>query len=320
MTKTPLPVTLEDVRLAAQRIAADAIHTPLIQLPMNGEVYAKAESLQRTGAFKFRGAHNTITSLEPDVRARGVVTSSSGSHAQGVAASAHLHGVPSVIIMTETAPEIKVEQTQRWGAEVIRFGRSAEEAQVLAKNLALERHLTFIPPFDDLRTIAGQGTVGLEIAEDLPDVQTVLVCVGGGGLLSGILIAIKHLCPNARVIGVEPEFAADAQESFRTHQRVSWVPERVGRTICDGVRTQCIGELNFEIISRLADDMIAVSDDAVLEAMRFYALEAKLAVEPTGALTLAAVRSGAVKLEGKTVVILSGGNFDPPFMAKVLES
>jgi threonine dehydratase len=314
-----LPVTLQDVQDAARRIALEAIRTPLIRIPIEGEFYAKPENLQRTGSFKFRGAYNALAQLGPEARERGVVADSSGNHAQGVAAAAKMLGIPATIVIPENAPPIKVERTRAWGAEIVRCPNASDERMRVALEIRDSRNLAYIPPFDDARIIAGQGTTGLEIAEDMPDVQNVLVCVGGGGLISGIAVAIKSLCPNARVIGVEPELAADAQESFRTHRRVSWDAARVTRTVCDGVRTQGIGELNFEVITNLVDDIVTVTEDAVLEAMRFYALEAKLAVEPTGALTLAAVRSGAVKLTGKSVLIVSGGNFDPKLMAKVLE-
>jgi threonine dehydratase len=313
-----LPVSLEDVQVAAERIQGVAIRTPLIRLPLDGEYFAKPENLQRTGSFKFRGAYNALSSLSAEARVRGVVADSSGNHAQGVAAAAKLLGIPATIVIPENAPEIKVERTRAWGAEIVRCPSPSDERMRVARELRDARHLEYIAPFDDVRIIAGQGTSGLEIAQDAPDVQNVLVCVGGGGLISGVAVAIKTLCPNARVIGVEPELAADAQESFRTGHRVSWGADRVTRTICDGVRTQGIGELNFAVIFRLVDDIVTVSDEAVLDAMRWYALEAKLAVEPTGALTLAAVRSGVINLTGKSVLMISGGNFDPALMSRVL--
>jgi threo-3-hydroxy-L-aspartate ammonia-lyase len=311
-------VTLEDIRTAAERIRLEAIRTPLVRLPLSGEIYAKAENLQRTGSFKFRGAYNALSALEPAVRARGVVADSSGNHAQGVAAAAHLLGVPATIVIPENAPPIKVERTKSWGAQVVRCPNASDERMRVAREIRDAHNLSYIPPFDHADIIAGQGTAGLEIAEDMPDVDTVLVCVGGGGLLAGIVTAVKALAPTARVIGVEPELAADARESFKRGERVSWNASLVTRTICDGVRTQGIGELNFAIISSLVDDIVTVSEDAVLEAMRFYALEAKLAVEPTGALTLAALQTGAVTARGKTVCLVSGGNFDPQFYASVI--
>ena len=286
---------------------------------MPGEVYAKCENLQRTGSFKFRGAFNAVSSLlERGLELRGVVADSSGNHAQGVAAAAQLLGVKSCIVIPNNAPAIKVERTAAWGAEIVRCPDASSERMRVAMQIRDERGWAYIAPFDNADVIAGQGTTGLEICVDLADVQTVLVCVGGGGLLSGIVTAVKALNPQARVIGVEPELAADAQESFRSGQRVSWDAALVTRTICDGVRTQGIGALNFEIITALVDDIVTVPEAAILSAMRYYALEAKLAVEPTGALTLAALQSGAVRDTGKTVCLVSGGNVDPVFYGAVI--
>jgi threo-3-hydroxy-L-aspartate ammonia-lyase len=320
MDLNALPVTLKDIQSAAQRISGMAVRTPLLRLPMAGEIYAKPENLQRTGSFKFRGAYNALASLPADIRARGVVADSSGNHAQGVAAAAHLFGVPAVIVIPENAPEIKVERTKAWGAEIIRCPNSSIERMRMALEIRDSRNLSYVPPFDFEAIIAGQGTTGLEIAQDLPDVDNVLVCVGGGGLLSGIAVAIKSLVPRASVIGVEPELAADARDSFKSGRVVEWDSSLTTRTICDGVRTQSIGERNYAIISNLVDDIVTVTEDAVRDATRWYALEAKLAVEPTGALTLAAIQSGAVKLEGKTVCIVSGGNFDPKLYASIISS
>ncbi len=311
-------VTLTDVEAAAGRIAAHAVRTPLLHLPLEGEVWVKPESLQRTGSFKFRGALNALASTPPDRLARGVVADSSGNHAQGVAAAAALLGVPATIVMPENAVALKVERTRALGAEIVRCGPSSEERERAAAELRESRGLEYVPPFDDARIIAGQGTVGLEIARDLPEVGTVVVCIGGGGLASGVATAVKALCPRARVVGVEPALAADAQESFRTGVRVRWSAADVARTICDGVRTQQLGELTFEAISRLVDEIVTVEDEAVLDAMRWYATEAKLTVEPTGALTLAALRTGAVTAGGPTVLIASGGNVEPSVLAAAL--
>ena len=314
-----LPVLFGDVTAAAERIRGHAVRTPLLRLPVAGEVYAKCENLQRTGSFKFRGAFNAIASLlEREGSVRGVVADSSGNHAQGVAAAAQLLGVQSCIVIPRNAPVIKVERTAAWGAEIVRCPDASDERMRVAMQIRDQRGWAYIAPFDNADVIAGQGTTGLEICEDLHDVETVLVCVGGGGLLSGIVTAVKACAPNARVIGVEPELAADAQQSFRSGQRVSWEASLVTRTIADGVRTQGIGVLNFQIISALVDDMVTVSEEAIISAMRFYALEAKLAVEPTGALTLAALQSGAVRGTGKTVCLVSGGNFDPVFYGAVI--
>jgi len=313
-----LPVSLADVEAAARRLDGIAVRTPLLRLALEGEVYVKPESLQRTGSFKFRGAYNALASTPFPELERGVVADSSGNHAQGVAAAARLVGVPATIVMPENAARVKVARTAAWGAEIVRCANSSDERRRVAAEIRDARSLAYVPPFDDARIIAGQGTVGLEVAEALPDVRTVVVCIGGGGLISGIATAVKALCPGARVIGVEPELAADAQQSLREGRIVSWPAALVTRTVCDGVRTQALGELPFATISALVDEIVTVPEDAVLDAMRWLALEAKLLVEPTGALTLAALRSGAVRAEGQTVLVVSGGNVDPAFAASVL--
>jgi threonine dehydratase len=315
---SPLPVSLADVEAAARRIAPLAVRTPLLRLSLGGEVHVKPESLQRTGSFKFRGALNALSSMPRERLARGVVADSSGNHAQGVAAAATLLGVAATIVMPDNAVPLKVERTRALGAEIVRCGSSSGERERVAAELRDRRGLEYVPPFDDVRIIAGQGTVGLELAQDLPDVTTVVVCVGGGGLISGVATAVKALCPGARVIGVEPVLAADAQESLRTGARARWSAADVSRTVCDGVRTQQLGEITFEVISRLVDDIVTVDEDAVLDAMRWYAVEAKLVVEPTGALTLAALQTGAVVADGPTVLVASGGNADPALLASVL--
>jgi len=318
VSTSPLPVSIAEVEAAANRIAPLAVRTPLLRLAVDGEVHVKPESLQRTGSFKFRGALNALSSMPRERLARGVVADSSGNHAQGVAAAARLLGVAATIVMPENAVPLKVERTRALGAEIVRCGSSSGERERVAAELRDRRGLEYVPPFDDVRIIAGQGTVGLELAQDLPDVTTVVVCVGGGGLISGVATAVKALCPGARVIGVEPVLAADAQESLRTGMRARWSAADVSRTVCDGVRTQQLGEITFEVISRLVDDIVTVDEDAVLDAMRWYAVEAKLVVEPTGALTLAALQTGAVVADGPTVLVASGGNADPALLASVL--
>ncbi len=318
VSASPLPVSLHDIEAAAQRLAGVAVHTPLLRLPLDEDVYVKPESLQRTGSFKFRGAYNALASTPFPRIERGVVADSSGNHAQGVAAAAALHGVPATIVMPENAASVKVARTAAWGAEIVRCGDSTDERKRVAAAIRDERSLEYIPPFDDVRIIAGQGTVGLEIAQALPEVGTVVVCVGGGGLLAGVATAMRAIYPEARIVGVEPELAADARESLREGRIVSWPAEDVTRTICDGVRTQEVGRLNFAVISMLVDEIVTVSDEAVIEAMRWLALEAKLLVEPTGALTFAALQSGAVAPDGPTVLVVSGGNVDPTFAATVI--
>jgi threonine dehydratase len=313
-------VSVEDVEVAARRIEGVAVRTPLLRLPLEGAVYVKPESLQRTGSFKFRGAYNALASTPRQAIERGVVADSSGNHAQGVAAAAALLGVPATIVMPENAAPVKVERTAAWGAEIVRCANSSDERMRVAAELRDGRALEYVPPFDDARIIAGQGTVGLELVEALPDVRTVVVCVGGGGLISGVATAVRALAPGARVVGVEPELAAEAQQSLREGRIVRWPAADVTRTICDGVRTQALGALTYATISALVDEIVTVTDEAVLEAMRWLALEAKLVVEPTGALTLAALRTGAVAADGPTVLVVSGGNVDPGLAASVLSS
>jgi threonine dehydratase len=313
-----LPVTLADIRAAAARIDGVAVRTPLLRLPLGDDLYLKPESLQRTGSFKFRGAYNALSSTPRERLANGVVADSSGNHAQGVAAAAALLGVRATIVMPDNAAPVKVARTAAWGAEIVRCAGSSDERQRVARELRDERGLEYIPPFDDARIVAGQGTTGLELVEALPDVATVVVPVGGGGLVSGVATAVKALRPEARIVGVEPELAADAQQSLREGRIVRWAAADVTRTICDGVRTQALGELTFAVISALVDEIVTVSEGAVLSAMRTLALEGKLLVEPTGALPLAAVETGAVTPDGPTVLVLSGGNADPALAAAVL--
>jgi threonine dehydratase len=222
--------------------------------------------------------------------------------------------------MPENAAPVKVERTAALGAEIVRCANSSDERMRVAAELRDGRALEYVPPFDDARIIARQGTVGLELVEALPDVRTVVVCVGGGGLISGVATAVRALAPGARVVGVEPELAAEAQQSLREGRIVRWPAADVTRTICDGVRTQALGALTYATISALVDEIVTVTDEAVLEAMRWLALEAKLVVEPTGALTLAALRTGAVAADGPTVLVVSGGNVDPGLAASVLSS
>ncbi|MCA9838273.1 MAG: threonine/serine dehydratase [Trueperaceae bacterium] len=316
--------TFADLQIAQARIAEKAYRTPLIRLGLESEVYAKAENFQRTNSFKFRGAYNFLASMEPEARQRGVTAPSSGNHAQGLACAAHLFGVPAAIAIPEAAPAIKVERTKAWGAEVVRCGSSSQERQAAAQYFVDERGYTLVPPFDHPWIIAGQGTTGLEIAEDLPNLANILVCTGGGGLLSGITLAISELCPKAQIIGVEPELAADATESFYKKQRLSWSAQDTARTLADGVRTQELGHYTFEIIKKRVHGFVTVSEEAILEATRWYVNEAKVVVEPTGALTLAAFHKmqrgeADIKLKpGKTVLLISGGNIDPELLKSLI--
>ena len=320
-----IPPALTDLQAAAARLAPHVFRTPLVRLPLTpappgadpAPVYAKAENLQRTGSFKVRGASNFLARLTPEVRARGVVTHSSGNHAQGVACAAAGFGVPATIVIPHGAPEVKVARTLAWGAAVVRCDNDRASREGTAARLAAELGATVVPPYDHPWIVEGQASVGLEIVDDLADVANVLVCVGGGGLLAGIAGALRARGSRAQVIGVEPTLAADAGASFARGEIVTWPAEDVVRTVADGVRTQSLGELNFAIIRRTVDAFVDVGEAAILHAAAWYLREAHLTVEPTGAITLAAYRDllrgdGPLRLRpGPTVLLVSGGNVDP---------
>jgi threonine dehydratase len=316
-------VTLDDIQLAQSRLRGIAARTPLIPCPHQQpgrELYVKPESLQPIGSFKLRGAYNKIASLTDDERHRGVITYSSGNHAQGVAYAARALGAKSVIVMPNNAPQVKIESTRALGAEVVFVGPASSERKARAEELAREHGYVVIPPYNDEKIIAGAGTVGLEILADLPDVATVLVPVGGGGLISGVAAAVKLSGSKARVIGVEPELAADAQASFRAGHIVEFTAEQTSRTVADGLRTQSVGEINFQHIRRFVDNMVTVSESEILEAIRRMALNAKLVAEPSGAVSFAAFlfRGNQLPPAGKTVALISGGNIEPALLARVL--
>jgi threonine dehydratase len=316
-------ITLDDVRLAQSRVRGVALRTPLVPCPRGEEerlLYLKAENLQPTGAFKLRGAYNKISSLSPEERRRGVVAHSSGNHAQAVAYAARSLGVRAVIVMPRRAPRVKLDATAVFGAEIVFVGDDSAERVRRAEELAAEHGYVPVPPYDDETLIAGQGTVGSEILEDLPEVETVLVPVSGGGLISGIAAAIKLSRPEVRVIGVEPELAADARESLRTGRLVELPAEQVGRTIADGLRVRKLGYAPFEHVSAFVDDIVAVSEDEILDAMRRMALRARLVAEPSGAVAFAAYLFHRDELPATrlNVAVVSGGNVEPDLLAKVL--
>ena len=252
------------------------------------QLYLKTENLQPIGSFKLRGAYNKVASLSEEERRRGVITYSSGNHAQGVAYAARSMGVKAVIVMPGNAPAVKREATQALGAEIILVGPSSSERQAKAEELAAEHGYVIVPPYNDEKIIAGQGTMGLEILEDLPGVETVIAPVGGGGMLSGIATAIKLSRPQVKVIGAEPEFAADAQASLRAGKIVQFAPEQVTRTLADGLRTQSLGAINFEHIRKYVDDIVTVSEDEIHEATRRLSADPKTLAEPSGAVAVAA--------------------------------
>jgi threonine dehydratase len=312
-------VTLDNIREARTRLDGITVRTPLIPLEWNGrKLYLKPENLQPIGAFKLRGAYNKIASLTDEERTRGVITYSSGNHAQGVAYAARALATKAVIVMPRNAPAIKREATAALGAEVIFVGPSGVERQIKAEELAAEHGYVIIPPYDDEKIIAGQGTAGLEILEDLPEVDLVLVPIGGGGLISGISTAIKSVSPNAKVIGVEPELAADAQASFRAGEIVKFPPEQVLSTSADGLRSQYVGTLTFEHIRRYVDDVVTVSEDDILNAVKILAENPKTIAEPSGAVAPAAwlFHPEALPASNHTVAVISGGNVDPEFLKK----
>ncbi len=310
-------VDLAAIRAAADRLRGITLRTPLVAFgPPSDRCFLKAESLQPIGAFKLRGAYVAVASLSRDELARGVITYSSGNHAQGVARAAQLLGAPAVVVMPSDAPAIKRDRVAADGAEIVIVGTSSDERLQVAHAIAAERGLSIIPPYDDDRIIAGQGTVGLEIVEDLPDVGVILVPIGGGGLASGIATAARALRPGIRVIGVEPELAADARESLTRGEIVRWSAEDVGRTIADGTRTQALGERTFRHLRAYLDRVITVTEAEIVGGIRLAAEWSRLVAEPSGALPVAALAFRRSELgldgsEGPLVAVVSGGNVDP---------
>jgi threonine dehydratase len=314
-------VTIDDIRQARARIANVAYRTPLVRFAAadgDGELYLKLESLQPIGSFKLRGAYNKIAQLSAEERSRGVITYSSGNHAQGVAYAARALGVQATVVMPRSAPQIKIDSTRGMGAELVFVGPASSERQAKAEEIARERGLTIVPPYNDERIIAGAGTTGLEIAEQLPDVELVLAPVGGGGLISGVASAIKLSGTKAKVVGVEPALANDAQQSFRAGKIVEITPEQASRTVADGLRTQHVGPINFEHIRQHVDDVVSVSEDEIREATRRLVLGGHIVAEPSGAVTTAAYLFHREQLpkSSKTAAVVSGGNIDPAILAE----
>ena len=310
-------VTLDDIRAAADRIRGSVLRTPLVPAPWGDPdrpLWLKPENLQAIGAFKVRGAFNAIAHLAPAVRARGVVAYSSGNHAQAVAHAAATFGISASIVMPEETPQIKIDATRRHGAEVVLC--AAGQREKVAEEVVARTGGVLIPPFDHPDVIAGQGTIGLEIVEDLPDVATVIVPVSGGGLASGIGTAVKALAPQARVVGVEPELAADTAASLAAGHRVDWSIEDRNRTIADGLRSQP-SELTFAHLQKVIDELTTVSENEIRAAVRELALRAHLVAEPSGATALAAYLTRETP-PGPTVVVVSGGNVEPTLLAEIL--
>jgi threonine dehydratase len=305
--------TYADVEAAARRLKGHAHRTPVltsrgIDAMLGASVFFKCENFQRVGAFKFRGAFNAMSCLPGGVRERGVIAFSSGNHAQAVALASRILGIPATLVMPEDAPASKLAATRAYGGRVVTYDRYRENRQQLAETLARENGAPIIPPFDHADVIAGQGTAAAELFEEVGSLDRLFVCLGGGGLLAGSLLATKALSPACRVHGVEPEAGNDGQQSLRTGSLVSI---DVPKTIADGAQTQSLGHLTFAIIRREADSILTASDAELIECMRLFAERLKIVVEPTGCLGFAAVRSHAAELAGQRVgVIISGGNVD----------
>ena len=329
-------VSLDEIRAAAERLRGVAVRTPLLAFPGAAAadpppaLLIKPESLQPTGAFKLRGAYNAIAALLAEGRPAGVVTHSSGNHGFAVAYAGALLGVPAAIVVPDNAAKVKTDLISSVGAEIVRVAPTLTARIEGAGQIARDRGYAEVPPFDDRRVIAGQGTVGLEIAEDLAGARSpaaVLVPVAGGGLVSGIAVAIKTLLPGTRVIGVEPELAADARESLRAGRRIAWAAADTARTRADALRAEQVGELNFPHLQAFVDDIVIVGEDEILTAIRRLALEGRLVAEPGGAVAVAAAlfrdpaelglgAAGAVA--APMVAVLSGGNIDPTLLADIL--
>ena len=327
MDDTATLVSLDDIRAAARRLDGIALRTPLLSFatPDGRAVLLKPESLQPIGAFKIRGAYNAIARLEKAQRARGVVAASSGNHAQGVARAARLLGVSATVFMPVDAPSVKRERVRADEARIIDWDPADPVfIQDHARAFAAEHGVTLIHSYDNPDVIAGQGTAGLEVAEDLKTLGTMLIPVGGGGLISGIATAVRALHPGARIVGVEPALAADAQESFRGGELVAWPRERSRRTIADGTRTN-LAPRTFAHIRRLVDDIVTVEEDEIAAAVRLLAERSRLVVEPSGALSVAAAtfrarETGIATVDGPVVALVSGGNVDPDRFRAYLEA
>jgi threonine dehydratase len=316
-------VLLSDIRTAQSRLHAIAARTYLIEFDHlesgTRRLFLKPENQQPIGAFKLRGAYNKIASLSPEERKRGVISYSSGNHAQGVAYAARALGVKAVIVMPDNAPAIKREATAALGAEIVIVGPGSAERQIKAEELAAQRGYVIVPPYNDEQIIAGQGTMGLEILEDLPEVETVFAPVGGGGMISGVAAAIKLSRPSIKVIGVEPELAGDAQASLRAGKIVHFPAGEVSRTIADGLRTQSIGDINFEHIRRYVDDIVTVSEEEIRDAVRLLASNPATVAEPSGAVAVAGFlfRGDQLPKTKFNVAIISGGNIDPRMLEEI---
>jgi threo-3-hydroxy-L-aspartate ammonia-lyase len=309
--ETKFSVTYNDIEAAARRLAGIAHKTPVltsrtIDRRTHCKVYFKCENFQRTGSFKFRGAYNALSQLSPEQKEKGVITYSSGNHAQAIALSGQLLGIPATIVMPSNAPDVKIVATRSYGAEVILYDPQQVKREELGRKLAEERNLVLIPPYDHPHVVAGQGTVVKELIEEVGELDILLVCCGGGGLLSGSAIAANFLSPHCKTIGVEPENADDATRSF--HTKILHYTDNPD-TIADGARTPCLGTLTFPLILHYVSDMVTVSEEALRRTMVFLWERLKIVVEPTGVLAAAALLEGRVTAKDARIgIIISGGN------------
>ena len=326
MSNIDLPISFADISAAAARLKGVAHRTPVhtsstANARTGAELFFKCENFQRMGAFKFRGGYNALAQFTPEQRKAGAIAFSSGNHAQAVALSAKLLGMQAVIVMPQDAPEAKIRATREYGAQVILFDRYTQDREALTLQIATERGMTLIPPFNHTAVMAGQGTAALELIEDAGPLDILLVCMGGGGLTSGCAVAAKHLLPNCDVYGVEPLAGNDFQQSFRSGKIVKI---EVPKTIADGAQTQAPGPLTFAVCHALLKDVLTVDDAALVKTMRFFAERMKMVIEPTGGLAASAAMlgdsEGKLDVKGKRVgIIVSGGNVDPAAYAKLLQ-
>lgn len=316
-------VTLKEIEAAQQWIKGVALRTPVVHWPGSSEkdnLFLKAESLQPIGSFKLRGAYNMIAQLSPAECKRGVIAHSSGNHAQGVAYAARARGVKATIVLPSTAPKIKVDATRALGAEIVISGPNSADRIQKSEELAAQYGYVMVPPYNHPHIIAGTGTIGLEILEDLEDCKLVLAPVSGGGLISGVAAAIKQRKPNVKVVGVEPELAADAQASLKAGKRITFDAAKVNETICDGLRTTPVGEIPFEHIYKYVDDIVTVTEAEIKKAVKMLLLQGRLLAEPSGAVTAAAwfFHRDQLPPAKKTAVVVSGGNIAPEILREIM--
>lgn len=316
-----LAVSSDDIRRASERIRPLVHRTPVLESdrlnePAKASLYFKAENLQRGGSFKLRGATNFVRQIPGEELGAGVVAFSSGNHAQAVAIAAHHAGVRATIVMPSDAPKVKLEGTRSWGADIVLYDRLREDREAVARQVLAERGGTLIPPFDHPWIIAGQGTCALELIEQAPDLDALLVCLGGGGLLAGCAVAAKAANPSIRIFGVEPEAANDVQQSLRRGERVT-IPVPI--TIADGLRTTCVGAHNFPIVQALVEDVLTISEEEIVQAAQLLLRELRVVVEPSGAAAAAAALFGKLPPGLKRIgITLSGGNAEPEFLMRLL--